>query len=114
VKFLPGLVEALEHAGGTHTIEDVLDQIRRGTAQIWTNEDACIVSEVHDYPRKRVLNFWLATGALPAVIALSREVLAWGKRNGCESATLTGRRGWEKVLATEGWSPMLSVMGREV
>lgn len=113
-RFLAGLVEALEYAGGTHSIEDVLDQVRRGQAQMWTEGDACIVTEVHDYPRKRVLSFWLATGELQDVIALSRKVLAWGRENGCVSATLTGRRGWEKVLAAEGWAPMLFTMGREV
>ena len=113
-RFLPGLVEALEHGGGTHDIADVLEMVRRGTAQMWQAGEACIVSEVRDFPKARVLHFWLATGELDAVIALSRDVLAWGKANGCVSATLSGRRGWEKVLAAEGWSPMLFTMGREV
>lgn len=112
--FLPGLAKALEYAGGTHTIEDLLDQIKRGDAQLWTSENACIVTEVQDFPRKRVLHFWLAAGGLHPVIALSRDVLDWSKSIGCASATLTGRRGWEKVLASEGWSPMLYTMGREV
>ena len=113
-EFLPGLATALEYAGGTHTVEDMLDQIKRGEAQLWTSENACIVTEVHTTPRLKVLHFWLATGALDAVVALSRDVLGWGKVVGCQSATLAGRRGWERVLASEGWSPMLSVMGREV
>ena len=112
--FLPGLQLALDHAGGTHTIEDVLDQIKRGEAQLWTSENACIVTEVLTTPRKKVLHYWLSTGVLDDVITLSRDVLKWGKTVGCQAATLAGRRGWEKVLVAEGWSPMLSVMGREV
>ena len=113
-EFLPGLALALEYAGGTHTLEDVAEMVKAGRAQVWTAENACIVTEVQDFPRKRVLHFWLATGDLGLVIALSRDVLDWGKSIGCASATLSGRRGWEKVLASEGWSPMLYTMGREV
>lgn len=113
-KFLPGLEEALAYGGGTHTILDVLDQIQRGEAQIWANEEACIITEVHAYPRAKVLHFWLTTGALDAVLALEDEALAWGREQGCTSATLAGRRGWERVLASHGWAPALSYMRRGI
>lgn len=109
---LAGLVEALEYGGGTHTIEDVLRQIEAGKAKLWVRRDALIVTEIHQTPRAKVLHFWLATGSLDEVVALSREVLEWGKQEGCEQATLAGRRGWERVLASEGWAPMLTLMGR--
>ena len=109
-----GLEEALRRGGDTHTVEDVLDQLSMGEARLFENEDALIVVEIHDSPCKRVLHFWLATGELEAVVELSREVLAWAKEWGCKEATLAGRRGWEKVLASEGWAPMLTVMRREI
>jgi hypothetical protein len=113
-KFLSGLQEALEHSGGTHTLKDVADQITRGAAQVWVNDDACIVTEVHDFPRQRVLHFWLATGDLHAILALQNDVLEWGKKNGCAAASLAGRRGWERVLADEGWTPTVTYMRREM
>lgn len=114
----PDLIDKLRHAlelaGGTHTIDDVWEQVREGSAQLWVEEGACLVTEVQDTPRKRVLRFWLAAGELEPTIALSRKVLAWGKEQGCDMASLTGRRGWDKVLREEGWSPSLTVMTREV
>lgn len=111
---LAGLVDALERGGSTHDLDDVLEQIRTGEAQLWEADDAVIVTEIHDAPRKRVVHFWLATGELDAVIALSRRVLDWAADQGCTQATLAGRRGWEKVLAAEGWAPTLTLMSREV
>ncbi len=112
-KHLLGLKRALERSGGTHTLQDMIDQIENERAQIWCNEDACIVTEVNDTPRKRVLHFWLATGDLDAVIALSGKVLVWGKEQGCDMATLTGRRGWNKT-APQGWTSVMTVMTREL
>jgi hypothetical protein len=109
-----GIEEALRLGGGTHTYQDVVDQLQMGEAYIFENEDGLIVVEVHDTPRKRVLHFWLATGNLDAVIALSYEAEAWGKTIGCEMATIAGRRGWERVLKSEGWSPLLSYMGKKL
>lgn len=111
---LRGLTEALERGGSTHSLEDVLAQIRRGDAQLWETEDAVIVTEIHQTPRKKLVHFWLAAGEIDAVVELSKVVLDWAKRHGCEQATLAGRKGWIKALAHEGWSPALTLMGREV
>ena len=111
----PGLTEALERGGSTHTLDDVLKQVERGDAQLWTTEGAVIVTEVSDTPQKRVIHFWLATGELESVIGLSHKILEWAKDTmGCEQATLAGRKGWTRALATEGWHPMLVVMGRDL
>lgn len=109
-----GLQKALDLSGGTHTLKDVMEQIAAGDAQLWTADDAVIVTEVHQTPRKRVLHFWLAAGELKAVIRLSRKALEWGRDEGCEQASLIGRRGWEKALASEGWTARLSLMGRTI
>lgn len=113
-EILEKLQRALDMGGGTHTIGDVAAQVADGAAQVWIEDGACLVTEVQDTPRRRVLRFWLAAGELEPVIALSRKVLAWGKEQGCEMATLTGRRGWVRALRDEGWSESLTVMTREV
>ena len=112
-ELIQGLREALERSGGTHTIQDVVDALRNGEAQVWVKDSAVLVTEVLAMPRALVLHFWLAAGELEPVIALSRDVLAWGKEQGCTGATLTGRPGWKRALASEGWSSDLIMMTRE-
>jgi hypothetical protein len=111
---LQGLEEALEHGGGTHELEHVLAAIRRGEAQLWVEGDSCLVTEINDTPNERELHFWLATGTLDGTVALSNKVMEWGRARGCTVATLSGRRGWAKALAAEGWALQLVVMGRRL
>lgn len=109
-----GIRKALANGGGTHGFEDVLQQIADGDAQLWLEQDAVIVTEIHQTPRKRVLHFWLATGELEAVIRLSDKAEGWGRSMGCTLSTIAGRKGWEKVLQKRGWFPMLTLMGKEL
>jgi hypothetical protein len=110
-----GLDAALGYAGGTHTLGDVLSAVLDGRATLHETEGAAIVTEFIEYPRRRVLNFWLATGALGPVIELSRRVMEWGKGEGCAEAVFLGRRGWVKALEGEGWTqePMV-LMSRQL
>jgi hypothetical protein len=111
---LAGLEEALEYGGGTHALADVLASVRRGTAQLWVEGDAVLVTEINCAPREKELHFWLASGTLDSCIALSNKVMDWGRAQGCTVATLSGRRGWIKALAPEGWEPHTVVMARRL
>ena len=109
------LAEALERAGGTHTVEDVRAQLDRGEAQLWETEDATIVSEILRYPRVREVRLWLAAGELEAVLGLARAVVKWAKDEmGCERATVYGRKGWQKYAEREGWTPSMVLYSREI
>jgi hypothetical protein len=113
-ELLAGLERALELGGCTHTLDDVWSQVESGDAQLWHDEGAVIITEVHDTPRMRVIHFWLASGELERVVQLSERALKWAGTQGCRQATLAGRRGWERVLAAAGWSPSLVLLSREI
>jgi hypothetical protein len=101
---IEGLEKALEYAGGSHTLGDVLSRISSGHAQLWESPNAVIVTEVYEERKKR-LHFWLAAGEKKEVVELSGRVLEWGKSIGCVRATLAGRKGWLRALRSEGWRP---------
>lgn len=109
-----GVSQALQHGGDTYSLDDLVIEIEEGRAQLWRSENAVIVTEINDTPQKRVLHFWIATGDLDEVIALSETAIEWGREQGCVRATLAGRRGWVRALADHGWSEQLTVMGREI
>jgi hypothetical protein len=102
----PGLENALARAGDTHTFGDVLQMALAGDVQLWIEDEAMLVTEVRVTPRRRTLHFWLGTGKKDAVVALSEAVSKWGRESAqCTHATLTGRRGWQRVLASADWRP---------
>jgi hypothetical protein len=92
---------ALHRSGGTHDLATVFRMLNDYEAQWWANEEAFIVTEIANYPRKRVLRFALAGGDLAAVLRLHEPLLEWGRSKGCVEAEFNGRLGWHKVLPKE-------------
>lgn len=102
----PYLEAALEYAEGTHSLEDIREGVRKGSLQFWPGASSAVITQIAEYPRKRVLHFFLAGGNLAELEAMYPAILAWGAATGCDAAMLTGRKGWERTfLAREGWKP---------
>ncbi|HKO32825.1 MAG TPA: hypothetical protein VJY85_03665, partial [Candidatus Limnocylindria bacterium] len=91
---------ALAHAGNTHSISDVLDQMREQRAVCWRNGDSVIVTEVVVSPRVRACNYWIVAGRLHECAELQPAIDAWAISEGCSVATATGRMGWLRLSQT--------------
>jgi len=101
-----GWIEAaLAHAGGTHGFDDVAAAILDRRMQLWAAPKGCLVTEVADFPRKRVLNVFLGGGEMRQLVGMKDDVEAWARSIGCDATTITGRRGWSRVFARHGWRP---------
>jgi hypothetical protein len=101
---------ALEYSGGTHVYEDVEAAILSGRMQLWPGSKSMAVTEIVEYPRKRVLNCFLAAGDMDEIVDMISSAAAWGRAQGCESLTLSGRKGWERVLSPHGFKPVMLTM----
>lgn len=113
--YIDNIQKALNLGGDVYTIADVEQMIAEGKAQVWPGEDSVIVTEVIDYPRARHLHLFLAGGNLEELEAMLPEILDWGREQGCNRATLSGRRGWERsFLRDQGWRPNLVIMEKEI
>ena len=97
---------ALEYAGGTHTLDDVRALVEKDLLQLWPGIDSAVLTQIMDYPRQRALHFFLAGGNLDELKRLHPIILKWGIEHGCTRATFAGRRGWERTFLTreEGWT----------
>ena len=103
---------ALAHGGDTHTFDDVAAMIFDGRLQLWHGPSGCAVTEIIVYPRKKVLHCFLAGGEMAQILDMIDSAVAWGKTQGCESLTLSGRLGWQRVLSKHGFRPVLVTMER--
>lgn len=104
---------ALVYSGGTHTFEDVQMMVATGKAQMWPAPRGVAITEIIEYPRKRVLHVFLAAGELDQILDGIDSVYEWGRTQGCTSLTMSGRFGWQRVLSKHGWKPVLVTMERE-
>ena len=107
--------DALEYADGTFNIIDVVDGIARGDMQFWPDKTAASVSQIIDYPRKKVLHIFLLGGDMDGAKDIERKLVAWGKYQRSRAITLTGRLGWSKSFLKDiGYQSSSISMSKEI
>ena len=110
----PWIEAALVYTGGTHHFDDIVKNIALGTMQLWPSPRGCIVTEIVVYPRKRVLNIFLAGGELDQILDMDTDVKAWAKEQNCTAAIMAGRIGWKKPLAPLDWKMLYASFIKEI
>ncbi len=99
------LGEALSHCQGTHTLEDVRQGIAKGALQLWIGRRSVAVTEVVNYPRRRVLNVFLAAGEHADMAACMPGIEAYARGVGAGALMMAGRvarrTGWDRLFGFE-------------
>lgn len=98
----PWIEAALQHSGGSHSFEDIQAGIASGVMQLWPAPKGCAVTEIVQFPQKRVLHIFLAGGEMAQLFDMIESAAAWGKVQGCAAITVAGREGWKRAL--KGWA----------
>ena len=106
--------DALEYSGGTHCFDDVADGVRSGRMQLWQGPEGCAVTEIVVYPRSKALHVFLAGGKMEQIIDMIDSAVEWGRAVGCDTMTVAGRPGWERVLQKYGWHYASTILAREI
>ena len=104
------IADALAYSGGTHEVEDVLEGIRSGRMQLWPAKRGCAVTEIIEFPRKRVLHVFLAAGEMDQILDMLESAKEWGRQQGCTGFTIAGRKGWKRVLAKHGFVETMTLL----
>ena len=104
---------ALAYSGGTHDFFDVVRGVMSGHMQLWAGEEGCAVTEISVYPKKKILNVFLAGGKMDQILDFEESAIAFAKLNGCSALTLSGRKGWSRVHRDRGWKDHHLMMIRE-
>lgn len=67
---------------------------------IGRNSKVVVILEVLEYPKGKKCDIVMLAGEnIETWIEELAEIEAWAKMNGCNKMTLTGRRGWVKMLS---------------
>lgn len=104
---LPELFDkALDVGGNTHTRQDIIDGIAKGQFQYWGDAECCLVTEIIQYPQKRVLHLFIAAGNLNKLLEeYLPKVKQYASDNGCASITSVSRKGFLKRFPAYGFKP---------
>ena len=108
---------ALNKGGNTHEFKDIVDVIISGNMQLWLGANGCAITEIVVYPNKKVLHVFLAGGdkglGIEQITDMHDDAIEFGKQQGCVGMTVTGRKGWKKVLQSRGWSEQFTTLLKE-
>lgn len=94
---------ALKYTDGTHSFDDIAAGCFVGRFTLLPKQNSCAVLEIQAFPQKRALNVFLVGGDLQEIIAAIGETEEMAREAGASEITMTGRFGWERVLAPRGW-----------
>ncbi len=98
--------ELLDNNGGYYHVDDILENIKQGVMQSFTDGNSWVITQVHDFPRKRVVEIVYAIGDMEV---LSKELLeqveTFARSVSANDVIASGRPGWEKVMA-DGWDKL--------
>lgn len=108
------LGEALSYADNTHDIEDIWAGIESGHFQFWPAKDGALVTEIQVYPKRKVFHVFLGGGKLEQLLDMIESVEVYGRTIGCKSVTISGRKGWIKVLESRGARQLCTTMAKEL
>ena len=75
-----------------------MSAVQNGTMVLWSSENAAAITEISDYPLKRVLVVSLAGGDMSEIKGLEDRAAVYGKYLGCSEIHIHGRKGWLKAL----------------
>lgn len=94
---------ALAEMGDTHSLDDIVDMINSGTMQSFVEGDTWVITQIIDFPRKRVLEVFLVVGDMSSALEIYNRVFAFAREEGCVLVRAFGRDGWQKWAAPRGW-----------
>lgn len=106
--------DALEYTKGTHTLEDIWYGIVQGDFQFWPGEKSAVVTEIQIYPQTKVMHIFLAGGDLEELLQMEKSVRAYAKTIGCNSMSISGRRGWVRIFERDGWKEVCTTIAKEL
>lgn len=92
----------LEDSGGFYTFDDIMDHIRRGQMQSFAVGDTWVVTQINEFPRKRVVEVVFVVGQLSMLPVIESQVIQFAHEIGAVMLMAAGRRGFEHKHL-EGW-----------
>lgn len=91
------LEPALKYAD-THGMQDFADGVESGTMQLWPGQRSAAVTEIHNFPLKKVLMVSIAGGDIRELEQIATHIVEFAQHMGCNRIILGGRRGWSRTF----------------
>jgi len=103
----------LAREGGLYTFDDVMEHLEDGRFQSFAHNDTWVITQIQDFPRKRVLHVQYILGTLEDFYVIEKELVDFATKLGANYMSGAGRMGWKKK-APEGWRATALILTKEI
>jgi hypothetical protein len=107
------MAKALDMAGNVYTLTDIMGQIEKGTLQSHVENDTWAVTQVQNFPRKKVVDILYVVGYLDDSLRMEKKLEHWAGELGADMLTAAGREGWWN-FRTPGWKQTGTMYAKEL
>ncbi len=104
---------ALRHANGLYSLADMGDALREGKMQGHVSKVTWAITQVSDYPQKRVVDITYVVGNMEGSLELQDKITEWAKEHHANLITAVGREGWWEHR-TPGWRKCGTLYSKDI
>ena len=104
-KMTARMEKALRLGDNVYSFADVQEGLKSGNMQGHVEGKTWAITQIHDWPQKRVVNILFVVGViedLEDIERLEKKIETWAVSIGADIVTAVGREGWWH-LRTPGW-----------
>lgn len=109
----PSIERGLKRTGDCYDAAHVLYYILSGNFPFWADEEAYVITNIEEFPKKKFLNIFMAGGSRDAIYRFEPQVMQFAKAAGCVGMTAFARRGWPLGELSDGWKATQTKMIKE-
>ena len=96
-----------------YTLDDIVKAIHQGTMQSFVKGDTWAITQIIEFPQKKVLEIAFVIGKIEDAIELLPEIYEHAKSVGATRVTGFGREGWGEFLAP-GWRKVGTMYAKDL
>lgn len=97
------LARVLDRMGGLYTVSDILKNISCGRMQSFVENNSWAITQIVDFPRKRVLEIFAVIGDLEDLRVLHDRIIEYAADLPADVVVAYGRKGWLPDAKRRGW-----------
>jgi hypothetical protein len=112
--YIDRLYQVLARMGHIYTPADLIDSVNRGDMQCFVDNDSFGLTEIVQYPRRRVLDIPCVVGNLDSSLRIHDQILEFAKDNKVTFMRAQARPGWWPYAKKLGWERVNVVYHKEL
>ena len=97
------LFHVLDRMGGVYTASDLIERVNRGDMQCFVDGDTIGITEVTQFPQRRVVDILCVVGDLLPALGIHDQIIEFAKQQKATLIRAQARPGWRKWSEPLGW-----------